>query len=65
MYYKVGFLWEINLNTVGVQPTTFSDWEMIDAVEMREGERAGKPREKITSIQTMLDIINQSQQNNT
>ena len=45
---------------VGVQPTTFSDWEKIDAVELREGERLGKPREKVTSLQTMLDIINQS-----
>ena len=52
---------------IGVQPTTFSDWEKLDSVEVRDGERAGKPREKITSIQTMLDIINQSQQdvNNT
>ena len=50
---------------VGVEPTTFSDWEKIDAVEVREGERVGKPREKITSIHTMLEIIKQSQQENT
>ena len=50
---------------VGVQSTTFSDWEKIDATEVMEGERVGKPREKVTSIQTMLDIINQSQQDST
>ena len=48
-------------NLIGVQPTTFSDWEKIDAAEVREGERVGKPREKVISIQTMLDIIKQSQ----
>ena len=35
---------------VDVEPTTLSNWEKSDAVEVREGERVGKPREKITSI---------------
>lgn len=48
-------------HTLGVQPTTFADWEKIDEVEQSEGERRGKPREKVTSIERMLDIINQSQ----
>ena len=52
------------LYNIGVEPTTFSDWEKIDALEVREGERVGKPREKITSIHKMLDIIKQSQQDN-
>ena len=49
-----------NFIPIGVHPTTFSDWEKIDAVELSEGERLGKPREKVTSVDRMLEIINQS-----
>ena len=44
---------------LGIQPTSFADWEKIDTVEQKEGERRGKPREKIVSVKEMLDIINQ------
>ncbi|XP_042363904.1 NADPH:adrenodoxin oxidoreductase, mitochondrial [Plectropomus leopardus] len=38
----------------GVKPVTFSDWEKIDSVEMRRGEAAGKPREKLLTVEEML-----------
>ena len=50
----------IMLHATDVRPTTFADWEKIDAVERSEGERRGKPREKVTSTERMLDIITQS-----
>ncbi len=37
----------------------FVDWEgwrKIDSEEIKRGESRGKPREKITSVETMLDI---------
>ncbi|XP_074475247.1 NADPH:adrenodoxin oxidoreductase, mitochondrial [Sebastes fasciatus] len=38
----------------GVKPVTFSDWEKIDSVEMKRGEAAGKPREKLLTVEEML-----------
>ncbi|XP_074518607.1 NADPH:adrenodoxin oxidoreductase, mitochondrial [Halichoeres trimaculatus] len=38
----------------GVKPVLFSDWEKIDAVEMRKGEVVGKPREKLLTVEEML-----------
>ncbi|XP_070783113.1 NADPH:adrenodoxin oxidoreductase, mitochondrial isoform X2 [Enoplosus armatus] len=40
----------------GVTPVIFSDWEKIDGVEMRRGEAAGKPREKLLSVEEMLQV---------
>ncbi|KAK2885094.1 NADPH:adrenodoxin oxidoreductase, mitochondrial isoform X1 [Channa argus] len=40
----------------GVKPVTFSDWEKIDSVEIRRGESNGKPREKILTVQEMLQV---------
>uniref|UniRef100_A0A7N6A1H4 NADPH:adrenodoxin oxidoreductase, mitochondrial n=1 Tax=Anabas testudineus TaxID=64144 RepID=A0A7N6A1H4_ANATE len=40
----------------GVKPVTFSDWEKIDNVEMRRGEAKGKPREKILTVDEMLQV---------
>uniref|UniRef100_A0A8C4DU75 NADPH:adrenodoxin oxidoreductase, mitochondrial n=1 Tax=Dicentrarchus labrax TaxID=13489 RepID=A0A8C4DU75_DICLA len=38
----------------GVKPVIFSDWEKIDSVEMSRGEAAGKPREKLLTVEEML-----------
>ena len=43
----------------GLEPTSFSDWEVIDAVEREAGRRAGKPREKVVTLEHMMDIIRQ------
>ncbi|XP_040923010.1 NADPH:adrenodoxin oxidoreductase, mitochondrial [Toxotes jaculatrix] len=40
----------------GVKPVTFSDWEKIDSVEMKRGEAAGKPREKLLTVEEMLQV---------
>nr|CBN81168.1 adrenodoxin oxidoreductase, mitochondrial [Dicentrarchus labrax] len=40
----------------GVKPVIFSDWEKIDSVEMSRGEAAGKPREKLLTVEEMLQV---------
>lgn len=40
----------------GVTPVIFSDWEKIDGVEVRRGEAAGKPREKLLTVEEMLQV---------
>ncbi|XP_075949334.1 NADPH:adrenodoxin oxidoreductase, mitochondrial isoform X1 [Anarhichas minor] len=40
----------------GVKPVTFSDWEKIDGVETRRGEAVGKPREKLLTVEEMLQV---------
>lgn len=41
----------------GLQPSSFSDWKLIDQVEQSQGKPKGKPREKVTSLKVMMDII--------
>uniref|UniRef100_A0A672IH27 NADPH:adrenodoxin oxidoreductase, mitochondrial n=1 Tax=Salarias fasciatus TaxID=181472 RepID=A0A672IH27_SALFA len=40
----------------GVKAVTFSGWEKIDDVETRRGEVSGKPREKLLTVQEMLQV---------
>ncbi|XP_057681193.1 NADPH:adrenodoxin oxidoreductase, mitochondrial [Corythoichthys intestinalis] len=40
----------------GVIPVTFSDWEKIDHLETRRGESIGKPREKLLTVEAMLQV---------
>lgn len=40
-----------------VRFVSFADWQRIDAAEIERGKRKGKPREKFTRIQEMLDIL--------
>uniref|UniRef100_A0A8C5HP82 NADPH:adrenodoxin oxidoreductase, mitochondrial n=1 Tax=Gouania willdenowi TaxID=441366 RepID=A0A8C5HP82_GOUWI len=40
----------------GVKPVTFADWEKIDSVETKKGEAEGKPREKLLSVEEMLQV---------
>lgn len=42
--------------STGVKPVLFSDWEKIDSVETSKGEAIGKPREKILTVQEMLQV---------
>ncbi len=44
------------LSSVGVKPVIFSDWEKIDSVEMSRGEATGKPREKLLTVEEMLQV---------
>lgn len=44
------------LLSVGVKPVIFSDWEKIDSVEMSQGEVKGKPREKLLTVEEMLQV---------
>lgn len=40
----------------GVKPVTFADWEKIDNVEIKRGEASGKPREKLLTVEEMLQV---------
>ncbi|XP_068161328.1 NADPH:adrenodoxin oxidoreductase, mitochondrial isoform X2 [Antennarius striatus] len=40
----------------GVKPVLFSDWEKIDSVEKSRGEVPGKPREKLLTVEEMLQV---------
>ncbi|XP_020613236.1 NADPH:adrenodoxin oxidoreductase, mitochondrial-like [Orbicella faveolata] len=44
------------LHSRGVKPVFFDQWRKIDQVEQERGRQLGKPREKIISVQEMLDI---------
>lgn len=46
-----------NLHYAGLHPTSFSDWKLIDQVEQSHGRPKGKPREKVTSLEMMMNII--------
>jgi ferredoxin--NADP+ reductase len=41
----------------GVSIVGLKDWLEIDAVERAQGQKAGKPREKLTRVSEMLDIV--------
>ncbi|XP_037349429.1 NADPH:adrenodoxin oxidoreductase, mitochondrial isoform X2 [Talpa occidentalis] len=45
------------LSRRGIQPTSFSDWEKLDAEEVSRGQAAGKPREKLLDPQEMLRLL--------
>lgn len=42
--------------STGVKTVLFSDWEKIDSMETSKGEAIGKPREKILTVQEMLQV---------
>lgn len=41
----------------GVRVVSYADWQFIDAEEIRRGVAAGKPREKFTRLQEMLNVL--------
>lgn len=44
------------VHSSGIRPVFFDQWQKIDNVEQERGSANGKPREKITNLQEMLDI---------
>lgn len=46
-----------HLQAKNIQFVTFNDWKVIDAVEKEQGQKLGKPREKFTSVSSMLACI--------
>ena len=41
----------------GVRPVSYADWRRIDAAEIERGAANGKPREKFTRIEEMLNAL--------
>ena len=41
----------------GVDFVTFEDWQRLDAHERAEGEKLGKVRQKLTSIDEMMRVV--------
>ncbi|XP_072882849.1 NADPH:adrenodoxin oxidoreductase, mitochondrial [Hemitrygon akajei] len=50
---------EALLKQRGICPVSFSGWEKIDSFEVTEGEKVGKPREKLLTVKEMLEVANQ------
>ena len=48
------------LKLKGVRVISFKDWKKLDAVEVEQGKKIGKPREKLTSIHEMLKVLKNS-----
>lgn len=46
------------LKQKNIQHFTFDDWLKIDKIEVENGNQIGKPREKFTSVESMLKVIN-------
>jgi adrenodoxin-NADP+ reductase len=44
----------------GLLNTDWKDWQRLDATEKERGKAKGKPREKISSVEEMLSIVDQS-----
>ena len=40
-----------------IQFLTYDEWKIIDQYEIKAGEKVGKPREKITSIKKIMEIL--------
>jgi len=40
-----------------VEVISFEDWQKINAIEIAEGEKVGKPREKLTSVVDILSAV--------
>lgn len=50
LYHSIFFVFP------GVKSVSFSDWEKIDTVETSRGEAVGKPREKLLTVDEMLQV---------
>ena len=50
---------DILLRGRGVQIVSFNDWKRLDDVEVARGERRGAPRDKITDVEAMLEVLAQ------
>ncbi len=45
------------LESRGIRVVSYADWQKIDAAEVRRGAAAGKPREKFTRVEEMLEAL--------
>lgn len=45
------------LDAAGVRRVSFADWRKIDAAEIENGQKVGKPREKFTRLDEMLALL--------
>jgi len=45
------------LRAQGVRVVSFQDWKRLDALETERGQAVGKPREKFTRLEEMLDRL--------
>jgi len=45
------------LRSRGVGIVTYADWQRLDAVELAEGAKVGRPRIKLTRVKEMLDAL--------
>jgi hypothetical protein len=45
------------LKEKGVRPVDMADWRRIDEAEIERGKAIGKPREKFTTIEEMLAVL--------
>ena len=45
------------LSERGVKSVGFEDWEAVDSVERASGEAKGKPREKLTDVETIMSTV--------
>ncbi len=48
---------ELILSEQNIQYLSYADWKIIDEYEVSQGEKVGKPREKLTSIEEILSIL--------
>lgn len=50
------------LESRNIRAVTFSDWEILDAYERSNGEKVGKPREKLTVVADIFGILDNPNQ---
>ena len=46
------------LDSRNVRYINYQEWKSIDATEVERGQAKGKPREKITYVKEMLELLN-------
>ena len=59
------YFWVLFSSISGIQYVSFSDYLNIDNLEMQRGKDSEKPREKITTLQEMIDVAFRSKNNGT
>ncbi|MCL4218748.1 MAG: NADP oxidoreductase, partial [Candidatus Hydrogenedentes bacterium] len=52
------------LAKAAVRPVSYPDWQAIDAAEVARGKNSGKPREKFTRVDEMLDVLKKPRDTN-
>lgn len=45
------------LGSRGIRPISYCDWKKIDKAEINAGALKGKPREKIGTVEEMIDLL--------